>query len=112
MIKQALGFKKHSTKALGTPLNSPFSLYNVPLTLYSWEAKDFIEKGYAENANVYKIVQKIIQKLGVAQLELYIDNGDDKARKDRKYRNNKYNAKPMEHVKKRIYTKALEYAPE
>lgn len=112
MIKKALGFKKHSTKALSTQLNSPFSLYNVPLTLYSWEAKDFVEKGYTKNANVYKIVQKIIQKLGVAQLELYIDNGDDKARKYRKYRSNKYNATPTEHVKKRLYTKALEYAPE
>ena len=69
MIRKALGLKKHSTKALSTPLNSPFSLYSVPLTLYSWEAKDFVEKGYTKNANVYKIVQKIIQKLGVAQLE-------------------------------------------
>ena len=80
MIKQALGLKKHSTKALRTPLNSPFSLYNVPLTLYSWEAKDFVEKGYTKNANVYKIVQTIIQKLSVAYLELYFDNGDDKAK--------------------------------
>ena len=43
MIKKALGLKKHSTKALSTSFNSPFSLYNVPLTLYSWEAKDFVE---------------------------------------------------------------------
>lgn len=113
MIKKAFGLnKQRSSKAIGSTSSLQFSLYNMPLTLYNWESKDFIEKGYTQNGNVYKIIQKIIQKLSVAQLELYIDTGDDKARKYRKHRNNKYNATPIEHVKKRLYTKALEYAPE
>ena len=113
MIKKALGInKQRSSKAIGSSSSYQLSLYNMPLTLYSWESKDFIEKGYTKNGNVYKIIQKIIQKCAVANLELYIDTGDDKARKYRKYRNNKYNATPIEHVKKRLYTKALEYAPE
>ena len=67
MIKKALGLKKHSTKALGSPLNSPFSLYNVPLTLYSWEAKDFVEKGYTKNAKLL-LIPKILELKAIHNL--------------------------------------------
>lgn len=116
MIKKALGIsgkqKAISSNTGSFTLDSQFSLFNVPLTLYNWDAENFISKGYSANSEVYKIIQKIIQKCGVAQQELYIDSGDDKAKKYRQYNKFKYSAVPVEHVKKNLYTKALDYAPE
>jgi HK97 family phage portal protein len=113
MIRKALGLKEKSgtTKAIAYDVSN-ITYLNTPVIFYDWEAEDYTLKGYVGNSEVYKIIQKIIQKCAVAELELYVDNGSDKSRKRKKYERFKYSATPSEHVKKQLYFKALDYAPE
>jgi HK97 family phage portal protein len=113
MIRKALGLKEKSgtTKAIAYDVSN-ITYLNTPVIFYDWEAEDYTLKGYVGNSEVYKIIQKIIQKCAVAELELYVDNGSDKSRKRKKYERFKYSATPSEHVKKMLYFKALDYAPE
>lgn len=111
MIRKALGFKE---KALSYDVAgiSNISFLNTPVIFYNWEAEDFTTKGYVQNSEVYKIIQKIIQKCAVAQTELYIDDGKEKSISRSNYRKFKYSSTPAEHVKKQLYIKALDYAPD
>lgn len=113
MIRRALGLKEKSgtTKAISYDVSN-ITYLNTPVIFYDWEAEDYTLKGYVGNSEVYKIVQKIIQKCAVAELELYVDTGSDKSGKQKKYKRYKYSATPSEHVKKMLYFKALDYAPE
>ena len=113
MIRKALGLKEKSgtTKAIAYDVSN-ITYLNTPVIFYDWEAEDYTLKGYVGNSEVYKIIQKIIQKCAVAELEVYVDTGSDKSGKQKKYKRCKYSATPSEHVKKQLYFKALDYAPE
>ena len=113
MIRKALGLKEKSgtTKAIAYDVSN-ITYLSTPVIFYDWEAEDYTLKGYVGNSEVYKIIQKIIQKCAVAELELYVDTGSDKSGKQKKYKRYKYSATPSEHVKKMLYFKALDYAPE
>ena len=85
-------------------------LQNNPVVFYNYDQEDFIEKGYSSNAEVYKIVKKITDKCAIAEPWLYIDNGNVKALKYRKFRTS---SDPVQHIKKNLYVaKTLDFAPE
>ena len=64
LIQKAF-FGNHVSKAVGrVDFNS--LIQNTPVVFYNFDKHDFIEKGYTHNAEVYKIVRKIIDKLQVA----------------------------------------------
>ena len=114
MIRKALGISTSINKAI-KPDNYNFnglSLLDPPVVFYNWNQADYIEKGYKTNAEVYKIIRKIVEKCQVANLELYVDNGEVKSKSRRHYHRAKYSTIPVEHIKKQLYIKALDYAPE
>lgn len=111
MIRKALGLEKKTDKALSYDVQG-ISFLNTPVIFYNWEKEDYIAKGYVQNSEVYKIIQKIVQKCAVAQLELYVDDGKEKSKSKKKYLKYKYSSTPAEHVKKQLYIKSLNYADE
>ena len=87
-------------------------LQNQNAVFYNFDVEDFLERGYINNAEVYKILRKIIDKCAIADPILYEDDGDVKS-KYRKYKKAKYNPNAIEHVKKKLYTaKVLDYVEE
>ena len=84
-------------------------IQNRNLVLYNFDPKknDFIVKGYGQNAEVYKIVNKIVTKCSAIETILYNDTGEKSALKYKKYLKS---AVPINAAKGKIYrAKALEY---
>ncbi len=84
-------------------------IQNRDLVLYNFDPKknDFIVKGYGQNAEVYKIVNKIVTKCNAIETILYNDTGEKSALNYKKYLKS---AVPINAAKGRIYrAKALEY---
>ena len=82
---------------------------NRNLVLYNFDPKknDFIVKGYGQNAEVYKIINKIVTKCNAIETILYNDTGEKSVQKYKKFLKS---AVPIDAVKGRIYrAKALEY---
>ncbi len=82
---------------------------NRNLVLYNFdpENNDFIVKGYGQNAEVYKIIDKIVTKCNAVETILYNDTGEKPVQRYRKFLKS---AIPIDAVKGRIYrAKALEY---
>ena len=61
-------------------------IQNRNLVLYNFDPKknDFIVKGYGQNAEVYKIVNKIVTKCSAIETILYNDTGEKSALKYKK----------------------------
>ena len=81
---------------------------NQGLVLYNFDAKknDFIVKGYSQNAEVYKIINKIVTKCNSIETILYNDVGEKSANRYKKYLKSSV---PVNAVKGKIYrAKALE----
>ena len=81
---------------------------NRNLVLYNFDPKknDFIIKGYGQNAEVYKIVNKIVTKCNAVETILYNDTGEKSALKYKKYLKSTV---PIDAAKGRIYrAKALD----
>lgn len=82
---------------------------NRNLVLYNFDPKknDFIIKGYGQNAEVYKIINKIVTKCNAVETILYNDTGEKSALKYKKYLKSTV---PIDAAKGKIYrAKALEY---
>lgn len=62
-------------------------MQNRNVVFYNFDKHDWIKKGYRSNAEVYKIVRKIVDKCAVPPTYLYHDNG--KADKYFRYRKGK-----------------------
>jgi len=105
LIQKAF-FGNHVSKAVGrVDFNS--LIQNTPVVFYNFDKHDFIEKGYTHNAEVYKIVRKIIDKLQVADPYVYIEKNNNYT----KYKKHRYSNLPTEHIKKSLYVaKSLDYA--
>lgn len=71
-------------------LNIDFNrlLQNSPVVFYNFDKKDFIEKGYRKNAEVYKIIRKIVEKASIADLYLYVE----KSNKYTKYKKHRFSS--------------------
>lgn len=108
MILQA--FRKEAKKKQPNKLLDIlyFRLMNTAnVVMYDFDREDFIKKGYQSNAEVYKIVRKIVDKCGVAETYLYTDNENQKAVKYKKYTKS---AIPIDAAKGKIYrAKALDF---
>lgn len=77
------------------------------VVFYDYDAEDFIQKGYQANADVYKIVRKIVDKCSAAETYLYTDNEDQKSLKFKKYAKSTI---PTDSAKGKIYrAKALDF---
>ena len=94
LIQKAF-FGSRASKAVGR-VNLNGLIQNAPVVFYNFDKHDFIEKGYTHNAEVYKIVRKIIDKLQVADPYVYIE----KSNKYTKYKKHRYSKVPTEHIKK------------
>lgn len=71
-------------------------------------SKDFITKGYQENAQVYSIIKMILDKCRDAKLLCYEEKADTKALKS--YRSNRYSRDPVKKAIANVYSKkALEF---
>ena len=82
-------------------------LNDTGVVFYDYNAEDFIEKGYQANADVYKIIRKIVDKCDAAERYLYTDNEDTKSLKYKKFTKS---AIPADSAKGRIYrAKALDF---
>ena len=105
LIQKAF-FGSRASKAVGkVDFNS--LIQNTPVVFYNFDKHDFIEKGYTSNAEVYKIVRKIVDKLQVADPYVYVE----KSNKYTKYKKYRYSKVPTEHIKKSLYVaKSLDYA--
>jgi len=59
---------------------------NRNLVLYNFdpEKNDFIVKGYGQNAEVYKIINKIVTKCNAVETILYNDTGEKSVQRYRK----------------------------
>jgi len=82
---------------------------NRNLVLYNFDPKknDFIVKGYAQNAEVYKIINKIVTKCNAVETILYNDTGEKSVQRYKKFLKS---AVPIDAAKGKIYrAKALEY---
>ena len=83
-------------------------IQNRNLVLYNFDPKknDFIEKGYGQNAEVYKIVNKIVTKCNAIETILYNDTGEKSVRRYKKFLKS---AVPIDSAKGKIYrSKSLE----
>ena len=84
-------------------------IQNRNLVLYNFDPKknDFIVKGYGQNAEVYKIVNKIVTKCNAIETILYNDTGEKSVQRYKKFLKS---AVPIDSAKGKIYrAKALEY---
>lgn len=84
-------------------------IQNRNLVLYNFDPKknDFIVKGYGQNAEVYKIINKIVTKCNAVETILYNDTGEKSVQRYKKYLKS---AVPIDAAKGKIYrAKALEY---
>lgn len=108
LIRKAL-FGQQSSKARSSNLNIDFNrlIQNSPVVFYDYDKDDFIEKGYVQNAEVYKIIRKIVEKLSIADPYVYIE----KSNQYTKFKKHRYSSIPTEHIKKNLYVaKSLDYA--
>src|SRR5678809_1497749 len=83
-------------------------IQNRNLVLYNFDPKrnDFIVKGYGQNAEVYKIVNKIVTKCNAIETILYNDTGEKSVRRYKKFLKS---AVPIDSAKGKIYrAKALD----
>lgn len=86
-----------------------FITQNAPVVFYNYGRNDFIKKGYSSNAEVYKIIRKIVDKCAVADPYVYIEKNNNYT----KFKKHKFSGIPTEHVKKALYVnKSLDYAPD
>ena len=82
-------------------------LNDTGVVFYDYNAEDFIEKGYQGNADVYKIVRKIVDKCANAETYLYTDNEDKKSLKYKQYTKS---TTAIDNAKGKIYrAKALDF---
>ena len=82
--------------------------YKTPVIWYNYDQHDYIKEGYQGNAEVYTIVNKIVQKCSVPPIYLYIDKEDQKARVYKNAKKSFDNA-----FKHALYVnKSLDFAPE
>lgn len=108
LIRKAL-FGQPTNKASRSSMNIDFNrlLQNSPVVFYNFDKKDFIEKGYRNNAEVYKIIRKIVEKASIADLYLYVE----KSNKYTKYKKHRFSSDVRDHLKKSLYVaKSLDYA--
>ena len=83
-------------------------IQNRNLVLYNFDPKknDFIVKGYGQNAEVYKIVNKIVTKCNAIETILYNDTGEKSVQRYKKFLKS---AVPIDSAKGKIYrAKALD----
>ena len=83
-------------------------IQNRNLVLYNFDPKknDFIVKGYGQNAEVYKIVKKIVTKCNAVETILYNDTGEKSVQRYKKFLKS---ATPIDSAKGKIYrAKALD----
>lgn len=114
-IMKILKWEKASNAGLRTSSGNDLllSLYQALLTnrsvvFYDPEKMDYIKSGYSGNAEVFKIIRKIVDKLSQADTYLYFDNG-----KAEKYRKFTHGTTPMDNAKGILFrAKALEFAPD
>ena len=82
-------------------------LNDTGVVFYDYNAEDFIEKGYQGNADVYKIIRKIVDKCANAETYLYTDNEDKKSLKYKQYTKS---TTAIDNAKGKIYrAKALDF---
>ena len=84
-------------------------IQNRNLVLYNFdpEKNDFIVKGYGQNAEVYKIVNKIVTKCNAIETILYNDTGEKSVQRYKKFLKS---VVPIDSAKGKIYrAKALEF---
>ena len=82
-------------------------LNDAGVVFYDYDSEDFIKKGYQGNADVYKIVRKIVDKCSAVETYLYTDNEDTKSLKYKKFTKSTI---PVDSAKGRIYrAKALDF---
>jgi HK97 family phage portal protein len=77
-----------------------------PIVLYNYSDVDFLEKGYASNLDVFKIINKINSKCNVATPYIYIDNSGVKS-----YKKNIKDSIDYGNYRLRV-NKYLDFAPE
>src|SRR5678810_910144 len=77
-------------------------IQNRNLVLYNFdpEKNDFIVKGYGQNAEVYKIINKIVTKCNAVETILYNDTGEKSVRNYKKFLKS---AVPIDSAKGKIY---------
>lgn len=74
-------FSKKVKKSAVLGAIAPDVINNAPVVLYNYGARDFLEFGYAINADIYAIVKKITDKANVATPYVYVDNSAVKMHK-------------------------------
>ena len=100
-------FKKKTTSVKINDILYWRLLNDAGVVFYDYDAEDYIAKGYQANADVYKIVRKIVDKCSVAETYLYTDNEDTKSLKYKKFTKSTI---PVDSAKGRIYrAKALDF---
>ena len=100
-------FKKKTTSQKLNDILYWRLLNDTGVVFYDYNAEDFIEKGYQGNADVYKIVRKIVDKCANAETYLYTDNEDKKSLKYKQYTKS---TTAIDNAKGKIYrAKALDF---
>ena len=100
-------FKKKTTSQKLNDILYWRLLNDTGVVFYDYNAEDFIEKGYQGNADVYKIVRKIVDKCANAKTYLYTDNEDKKSLKYKQYTKS---TTAIDNAKGKIYrAKALDF---
>ena len=100
-------FKKKTTSQKLNDILYWRLLNDTGVVFYDYNAEDFIEKGYQGNADVYKIVRKIVDKCATAETYLYTDNEDKKSLKYKQYTKS---TTAIDNAKGKIYrAKALDF---
>lgn len=80
-------FRKQKTPSKNDLLRILYArlTHNTPVIFYDFEKDDFIKEGYRSNAEVYKIVRKIVEKCNVPPTYIYEEVSDKKYRKYSKF---------------------------
>ena len=100
-------FKKKTTSQKLNDILYWRLLNDTGVVFYDYNAEDFIEKGYQGNADVYKIIRKIVDKCANAETYLYTDNEDKKSLKYKQYTKS---TTAIDNAKGKIYrAKALDF---
>lgn len=100
-------FKKKTTSQKLNDILYWRLLNDTGVVFYDYNAEDFIDKGYQGNADVYKIIRKIVDKCANAETYLYTDNEDKKSLKYKQYTKS---TTAIDNAKGKIYrAKALDF---
>ena len=99
-------FKRKKKVHISEVVNKALTYFvgNSPVIFYDFNQEDYVQKGYAANAEVYSIIKKITDKCNVAEPFIYIDKEGVKSKNTRTTKNNKGN--PLGFAKHKLFTKA------